>query len=332
MTDSGLILVVDDNEMNRDVMQRRLERQGYGVITAEDGARALELMAEHAFDLLLLDIMMPEVNGYEVLQRIKADPIWMHIPVIVISAVDHLESVVKCVEMGADDYLFKPFNPILLKARIGASLDKKRLRDQEQQLLAQSRGLIEAAVRLPAFARDRLGDDAGVVDRFSSVAVLVVAVEGLSELALADETAHVVGKLFGAFDAVAKQYGLYRLRASGNTMMFVGGQMFQPEDGLVHLGSVALEMARVVAEQPAIHGTPLRIRIGMDIGSAVGGVVHIGEMAYYDLWGDAVTNATHLQLSAPEGGIWLSQAVRTLLTDQYDMVLHDSYAGVYVLR
>jgi CheY-like chemotaxis protein len=132
-----LVLIVDDNEMNRDMLARRLERQGCQAITAEDGIQALEILPQHSFDLILLDIMMPRMTGYEVLDRVKNEPTTRHIPVIMISAVDDLESVVKCVEKGADDYLFKPFNPILLKARIGASLEKKRLRDQEQVLLRQ---------------------------------------------------------------------------------------------------------------------------------------------------------------------------------------------------
>ena len=121
---AALILVVDDNEMNRDMLSRRLKRQEYDVVMAEDGEKALELLQQHAFDLVLLDIMMPKLSGYEVLEQIKKNPATQHLPVIMISAVDDLDSVVKCVEMGAEDYLFKPFNPVLLKARVSASLDK----------------------------------------------------------------------------------------------------------------------------------------------------------------------------------------------------------------
>lgn len=128
MTDqSGFLLVVDDNEMNRDMLSRRLERQGYEVKVAEHGEQALEMMQTNHFDLVLLDIMMPKMNGYEVLERVKSDPQLNRIPVIMISAVDELDSVVRCIELGAEDYLFKPFNPVLLKARVSASLDRKRL-------------------------------------------------------------------------------------------------------------------------------------------------------------------------------------------------------------
>jgi len=136
-TPKALILVVDDNEMNRDVLSRRLERQNYGVAMAENGRQAMDAVRAEAFDLVLLDIMMPEVDGYAVLQQMKADETLRHIPVIMISAMDELESVVRCIELGADDYLPKPFNPTLLKARISASLEKKRARDQELRLFAQ---------------------------------------------------------------------------------------------------------------------------------------------------------------------------------------------------
>ncbi len=130
----GLLLVVDDVENNRDVLSRRLERQGYAVATAENGRQALEKLRSETFDLVLLDIMMPEIDGYEVLQRLKADGALRHIPVIMISALSELDSVVRCIGMGAEDYLPKPFEPTLLKARIGASLEKKRARDREQEL------------------------------------------------------------------------------------------------------------------------------------------------------------------------------------------------------
>ncbi len=134
---SGLILVVDDNEMNRDVLGRRLERQGYRVAMAENGHQAMASVRAQPCDLILLDIMMPEMDGYAVLQQMKADEALRHIPVIMISALDDMESVVRCIEMGAEDYLPKPFNPTLLKARIGACLEKKRGHDREMRLFTQ---------------------------------------------------------------------------------------------------------------------------------------------------------------------------------------------------
>jgi signal transduction histidine kinase len=134
---SGLLLVVDDDATNRDVLSRRLKRQGHRVATASNGREALQLLSDAAFDLVLLDIMMPDMDGYEVLGRIKADARTQHLPVIMISALNELQSVVRCVEAGAEDYLAKPFDAILLKARVDASLEKKRGRDREAVLFEQ---------------------------------------------------------------------------------------------------------------------------------------------------------------------------------------------------
>jgi DNA-binding response OmpR family regulator len=123
---NAVVLVVDDNEMNRDMLSRRLRRQDYEVEVAENGEQALSMVKQKNYDLVLLDIMMPNISGYEVLESIKADPQTQNLPVIMISAVDDLDSVVRCIELGAEDYLFKPFNPVLLKARVGASLSKNR--------------------------------------------------------------------------------------------------------------------------------------------------------------------------------------------------------------
>src|SRR5262249_12220221 len=131
----GLILVVDDNEMNRDMLGRRLERQGHTVMEAENGRKALEILESVKVDLVLLDILMPELDGMQTLEMLKAHKTNRYTPVIMLSALDELDKVVRCIEIGAEDYLPKPFNPVLLNARIGASLEKKRLRDQEQAYL-----------------------------------------------------------------------------------------------------------------------------------------------------------------------------------------------------
>ena len=128
----GSLLVVDDNETNRDLLVNHLERQGHSVATAQNGRQALEMIHKDRFDLILLDVMMPEMNGYQVLAHMKNDMSWKNIPVIMISALGEMDSVVQCIEMGAEDYLPKPFNAVLLKARINACLEKKRLRDMEQ--------------------------------------------------------------------------------------------------------------------------------------------------------------------------------------------------------
>lgn len=138
----GLLLVVDDNEMNRDMLCRLLKRQGYQVMTAENGRQALELIARENFDLILLDVMMPEMNGYQVLEVIKTDPHLRPIPVIMISALNEMDSVARCIALGAADYLFKPFDPVLLRARMIASLADKRRHDTEQAYVKQIKRLL----------------------------------------------------------------------------------------------------------------------------------------------------------------------------------------------
>jgi sigma-B regulation protein RsbU (phosphoserine phosphatase) len=129
---NGHVLVADDNEGNRDMLTRRLQRQGMKVETATDGRQALEIVRNRSFDVILLDTMMPGLDGFSVLQQLKSDPQTRHIPVIMISALDEIEGVIRCIEAGAEDYLPKPFNPILLRARISACLEKKVLREAEQ--------------------------------------------------------------------------------------------------------------------------------------------------------------------------------------------------------
>ncbi|MGL4555785.1 MAG: response regulator [Gemmataceae bacterium] len=177
---SSTVLVVDDQETNRDLMCRRLEREGHAAVQAESGERALELLDGGRFDLVLLDLLMPGMSGYDVLARMKADPGMREVPVIVVSALDELSSVVRCIEMGAEDYLPKPFDPVLLRARVDACLEKKRLRDKELEYFRAVRHLEEAAAaveggsfepgrRDPIAGRDdELGQLARVFQRMAS--------------------------------------------------------------------------------------------------------------------------------------------------------------------
>lgn len=150
----GTLLAVDDNSMNRLLLSRQLEKQGYTVFTATNGREALNMLGERPFDLVLLDVMMPELDGYGVLEHMKRDPEWREIPVIMISALDEISSVARCIEMGAEDYLPKPFEPVVLRARISACLEKKRLRDQEMLYLRQVTHLTQAAAAVEAGSFD----------------------------------------------------------------------------------------------------------------------------------------------------------------------------------
>lgn len=168
----GHILVVDDNPTNRLTLSIGLKQQGHSVTVAEDGRQALEILRTQPFDLVLLDIVMPEFNGFQVLAEIKSDATLRDIPVIVISAIDLMESVIKCIEIGAEDYLPKPCDQVLLEARINASLQKKRFRDQEVEYLRQVARITEAAVAMEnqAFEPTSLADVSTRTDALGTLA------------------------------------------------------------------------------------------------------------------------------------------------------------------
>ena len=150
MSGAGNILVVDDDLLNRLVLSTNLQEQGYDVATAEDGRQALQMLADQSFDVVLLDLIMPELDGFHVLEQMKQDSRQREIPVIVISALDEMESILRCIEMGATDYLPKPFDAALLRARLNASLADKRLRDIERIYLEQVNHVINCAVAVEA--------------------------------------------------------------------------------------------------------------------------------------------------------------------------------------
>jgi two-component system, cell cycle response regulator len=173
-TPASSLLVVDDNSMNRIMLSRYLTKLGYRSSLAENGLQALEKLQAEPFDLVLLDVEMPEMDGYAVLERLKADPRLRDIPVIMISAVDELESVVTCIELGAQDYLPKPFNPVLLRARLTACLERKWLRDQEVDYLQQV-GLVTAAaaaIKANTFQPESLDEVAGRSDELGQLALV----------------------------------------------------------------------------------------------------------------------------------------------------------------
>jgi len=173
-TPANSLLVVDDNSMNRIMLSRYITKLGYRPSLAENGRQALEKLQAESYDLVLLDVQMPEMDGYQVLEQLKADPRLRDIPVIMISAVDELESVVKCIELGAQDYLPKPFNPVLLRARLTACLERKWLRDQEVDYLQQV-GLVTAAaaaIKANTFQPESLDEVARRPDELGQLALV----------------------------------------------------------------------------------------------------------------------------------------------------------------
>ena len=312
MTDEGpALLVVDDNEDNRYTLIRRLKREGYGnLAVAENGQQALDLLNERRFDLVLLDIMMPVMNGYEVLERIKSDMQLRDIPVIMISAVDELDSVVRCIELGAEDHLPKPFNAVLLKARVGASLEKKRLRDQATSYLKQ----IEREKRraddilyatLPAAAVQELKSTNAVRPRrIEEVAVLFCDIVGFTGYCNQHAPEEVVGHLqalVNAFEEIIAGHGLEKIKTIGDAFMATAGLFQYVEEPTVAGVRCGLDM---VAAAPQLEAG-WEVRVGIHVGPVVAGV--IGHKQYmFDLWGDAVNIAARIVEQAEPRAVLVS--------------------------
>ncbi|HEY9640705.1 MAG TPA: adenylate/guanylate cyclase domain-containing protein [Coleofasciculaceae cyanobacterium] len=332
MPEQGLVLVVDDNEMNRDLLSRRLTRQGHIVVMAENGLQALEKVAQQPFDLVLLDVMMPGMNGYEVLEHIKSAPHLRHIPVIMISALDDIDSVVRCIELGAEDYLFKPFNPTLLKARIGASLEKKRLRDQEQAFLQQIQLEQEKSERLllnilPKAIADRLKQgEQTIADSFAEVTVLFADIVSFTELSASlssTELVELLNQIFSAFDRLVEQHKLEKIKTIGDAYLVVGGLPMPRDDHAEAIAELALDMQKEISQfsvsgwrEQTAH--PLSIRIGIHTGAVRAGVIGTTKFTY-DLWGDTVNTASRMESHGLPGHIQVTAATYELLKQRYEL-------------
>ncbi len=323
--DLAAVLVVDDIEANRDLLGRRLQRQGHTVTLAQDGLQALELIQAQPFDLVLLDIMMPRMNGYQVLEHLKADPALRYIPVIMISAVDDLDSVVKCIELGAEDYLTKPFNPVLLKARINACLEKKRLRDQEQAYLKQLQAEQEKSERLllnilplPVAELLKQGHNT-IADSFGEVTVLFADIVDFTKLSAhisATELVNKLNEIFSAFDRLTMKHGLEKIKTIGDAYMVVGGVPVPRPDHAAAIAEIALDMQQAMVQFNAGRSEPFRIRIGINTGPVVAGVIGTHKFTY-DLWGDTVNIASRMESQGIAGSIQVAPATYQRLRDMY---------------
>jgi adenylate cyclase len=322
---SSRMLVVDDNASNRDLLSRRLLREGYQVTTTEDGASALALIAAESFDLVLLDLMMPGMSGFEVLCRLKADERSRHIPVIMISALDELDSTVRCIEAGAEDYLPKPFNPVLLRARINACLEKKRLRDREQGILGElrmekerSEALLLNILPRKIIERIRRGETV-IADQVAEATILFSDIVDFSSLCAqlsAEDTVALLGDVFSRFDSIAAGRGLEKIKTIGDGYMVAGGVPEQRKDHAVAVAEMAFAMLDAVQIASGALGTRLHMRIGLHTGPLVAGVIGTHKFVY-DVWGDTVNTAKRMESYGLPGRIHVSAATRQALSDAF---------------
>jgi adenylate cyclase len=323
---SNSILVVDDNTSNRDVLARRLTREGHKIVTAANGATALDLALQQDFDIVLLDLIMPGMSGFEVLRRLKATERTSHIPVIVISALDELDSVVRCIEAGAEDYLTKPFNSVLLRARVGASLEKKWLRDREKKFIAdleQEKRRSEALLLniLPQKIVDRIRDGEKVIaDRILEATILFCDLVGFTTLSQelpADRLIDFLSKIFSAFDRLAAEEGVEKIKTIGDAYMVVAGIPEAQSDHAVRIATLGLRMIHAVEVIAKATDLKLRARIGIHTGPVVAGVIGTHKFAY-DVWGDTVNTASRMESHSLPGRIQVSAATRLALGDRFD--------------
>lgn len=309
--ETGLILVVDDNAINRHVLCRRLERDGHRAVEAENGRVALRLLEEIPFDLVLLDVLMPELGGFETLAHLKADLRLAHVPVIVISALDEIDCAVRCIERGAEDYLTKPCDPVLLRARIGASLEKKRLRDREVGHLEEIRRGKERVdqllqVILPRQVVPELVQTGAVRPRrVENVAVLFADVVGFTPYCGRHPPERVVDqlhRLVGTWEEIALRQGVLKIKTIGDAFMGAAG-LFEsgPESPVLSCVHCGLEM--IAATRQVSEG--LDLRVGIHLGPVVAGVIGSRQFCF-DLWGDTVNTAARMESHGTPGAVVLS--------------------------
>jgi len=291
---SGRILVVDDNRVNRLLLGRSLEGQGHSVEFAEHGGEALELLERRQFDLMLLDVEMPEVDGYQVLAGIKDDPHLRDLPVIMTTALDELDSVVRCIEMGAEDYLTKPVNPVLLKARVQSSLEKKRLRDEQRELISKF------ATR--EVAEDLLTSGFSLGGKFVEAAALFCDIRSFTSIAESQGPAETIDLLNDYYtlmmDAIGSEGGVVN-QMVGDGLMAIFGAPIPTPDFRLRAVRAARQMVEMVElfdhEQAALGKVQIEIGVGIASGLVIAGYTGTQQRATYTCVGDTVNLAARLE-------------------------------------
>jgi len=301
------LLVVDDNKVNRLLLSRNLELMGHRVTMAENGRVALATLRHGGCDLVLLDIEMPEMDGFQVLEQIRGDLQLRDVPVLVTSSVEGLDNVVRCIELGAEDYLPKPINPVLLKARIGASLEKKRLRDQQKELVRR--------FATPEVAQDLQRSGFALGGKRVSGSVLFSDIRGFTSLAESqppEETIELLNTYYTLmFDAISGHGGIVS-QIAGDGLMAIFGAPLPLADHCDAAVRTALEMIELIelfnAERAAAGKPAIRIGVGIASGEMVAGYTGTNERATYTCIGDTVNLASRLETHTKEAG-------RTVLID-----------------
>jgi class 3 adenylate cyclase len=291
---AGRLLVDDDNRVNRLLLGRALEQLGHTVAFAENGREALDRLRQGAMDLVLLDIEMPEMDGYQVLAALAADPRLRDVPVVMMSSVEEVDSVARCIEMGAEDYLFKPVNPVLLRARVGASLEKKHLRDRQRELFRRF-ATAEVAEELLSTGLSLGAKQVDATVMFSDIRGSTRIAEVLSPT----ETIELLNSYYTLmFDAIGGHGGIVN-QMMGDGLMAIFGAPLPRADHRAEAVRAALDMLDLVEgfnrEQALRGATEIRVGIGIASGPLVAGFTGTERRMTYTCVGDAVNVAAHLE-------------------------------------
>ncbi len=314
-------LVVDDNSINRRLLACYLEQEGHSSTLAASGREALALLTRRSFDVVLLDLMMPELDGFEVLTWIRSRPALADMPVLMISAVDDIESIARCVEAGADDFLPKPFNPSLLRARIESCLERQRRKREERTYLAS---LEKASNRSDRLLRVLLPDP--IVEeymatrrirprRYDDVAVMFVDIVGFTSYCdqhSPEEVLDRLQELIREFERLVRRHGAQKIKTIGDAFMASAGLLYPAENPVLTCTNLGREMLAAVREL----APDWEIRIGVHVGPVVGGVV--GDRHYqFDIWGDTVNTAQRIEHHGVPGSVCLSRDAWDLVAGYY---------------
>ena len=328
MSEDGYrVLVVDDNGINRLKISRGVEQHGHEVAVAENGRQALEMLQAEAYDLILLDIVMPEMDGYEVLQELKSDPQLRAIPVVVISALDELESVVRCIEMGAEDYLPKSFDPVILRARINASLEKKRLRDQEvlmaENLRSKSNALEQLSNQLAKYLSPQVYDsiftgkqEVKLVSQRKRLSVFFSDIAGFTEFTdrlESEDLTRLLNQYLTEMSQIAVDHGATIDKYVGDAIVIFFGDPESrgvKEDALACV-RMAIAMRERMRELESVWRNsglekPLQCRIGINTGLCTVGNFGSEDRMDYTIIGGGVNLAARLEAAGTPGEILIT--------------------------
>ena len=327
---AATILIVDDHIENRDLLRQRLDREGFRTAIAANGIDALQMLEEMPVDLVLLDVLMPGMDGIEVLQRIKSSDRLKSIPVIMISALDEIERVVQCIEGGAEDYISKPFNPVLLRARIGVTLERKRLRDEEEHQRVELKAMLAELAQerqnahnlllniLPEKVAADLQQGHCAPMYFEDTTICFTDFVGFTlstENMAAELVVEELHTFFTAFDLIMERYQLEKMKTIGDSYMFASGLPKRHPANPVNAVLAALELVHETQQLSLREDAPgWELRIGLHTGPVIAGVVGIRKFAF-DIWGDSVNFASRMESSGAANSINISERTYARVKD-----------------